>query len=516
MGAGHMKEDIRTSRILIMRGITKDFPGVVALKKVDFDLISGETHAIIGENGAGKSTLMKILCGVYPHGTYEGEILLKGDVKNFQSPRDAKESGISIVFQEMVVVPDLTVGENIYLGDMPKTRLGLLNWSALHSESAKFLAKLGLEIDSHAIIKTLTVGEQQLVQVAKAISDEPSILILDEPTSSLTDTETQTLFSLIRVFCKAGGTCIYISHKIEEVELISDRITVLRDGAKIDTQDISAISRADIIRMIVGREIKEMYPKISCEPGEVIFAVKNLSQGKKEGREDKKRLSNISLELRRSEILGISGLLGSGRTELCMGLFGILPDVVSGEFYLNGVRTSISSPKDAIDQGIVLLTENRREYGLIHTMSTLHNISLSSLHRYRRYSILNHESEKAGGLNMVDRLKIKVPNVDTVVENLSGGNQQKVLLARWILTEPKIFILDEPTKGIDVGSKVGIFHIINDLVAGGAGIILISSELPELLGMCDRILVMREGEIRGEFLRAEFSQEDIMHCAMGQ
>ncbi|MBN2324826.1 MAG: sugar ABC transporter ATP-binding protein [Spirochaetes bacterium] len=511
-----MKEDIRSGGILTMRGIKKNFPGVVALKNVDFDLVRGEIHAIIGENGAGKSTLMKILCGVYPYGTYEGEILLKDDLKKFQSPRDAKESGISIVFQEIVVVPDLTVGENIYLGDMPKTRLGLLNWGALHSESTRFLEKLGLDIDSHAIIKTLTVGEQQLVQVAKAISDEPSILILDEPTSSLTDTETDTLFSLIRVFCRAGGTCIYISHKIEEVELISDRITVLRDGEKIGTQNTSAISRSDIIRMIVGREIKEMYPKVSCELGEVIFEVKNLSQRKKEDLQDKKRLSNISLTLQRGEILGISGLLGSGRTELCMGLFGILPDVSSGEFYINGSRTFIGSPKEAIQQGIVLLTENRREYGLIHTMSTLHNISLSSLHRYRRYSILNHESEKAGGFRMVDRLKIKVPSLDTVVENLSGGNQQKVLLARWILTEPKIFILDEPTKGIDVGSKVGIFHIINDLVAAGAGIILVSSELPELLGMCDRILVMREGEIRGEFARPEFSQEHIMHMAMGQ
>jgi ABC-type sugar transport system ATPase subunit len=511
-----MKEKSHGSNILKMQKITKQFPGVVALKDVDFELDHGEIHAIIGENGAGKSTLMKILCGVYPFGSYEGEILLEGTEKRFQSPRDAKDTGISIVFQEIVVVPELTVGENIYLGDMPKTNLGVLNWNRLHSESEKFLDKLGLEIDTHAIIKTLTVGEQQLVQVVKAVKDEPSILILDEPTSSLTDTETENLFKLIRVFCEAGGTCIYISHKIEEVEHISDRITVLRDGEKIGTQHTSKISRSDIIKMIVGREINEMYPKMECSIGDVIFSVQNLSQKQMEEERDRKRLKNISLELRSGEILGISGLLGSGRTELCMGVFGILPDVESGEFYIDGRETTISSPKEAIQQGVVLLTENRREFGLVHTMSTLHNISLSSLDRYLRFSIINHDTERVEGQRMVDRLAIKVPTVETVVENLSGGNQQKVLLARWILTEPRIFILDEPTKGIDVGSKVGIFNIINNLVEGGAGVILVSSELPELLGMCDRILVMREGGISGEFMRKEFSQEAIMHCAMGQ
>jgi ABC-type sugar transport system ATPase subunit len=511
-----MKESSRGSRILEMQKITKQFPGVVALKDVDFELAHGEIHAIIGENGAGKSTLMKILCGVYPYGSYEGEILLKGTEKRFLSPRDAKDTGISIVFQEMVVVPDLTVGENIYLGDMPKTGFGVLNWRQLYSESEKSLEKLGLEIDTHAIIKTLTVGEQQLVQVVKAIKDEPSILILDEPTSSLTDTETENLFKLIRVFCRAGGTCIYISHKIEEVEDISDRITVLRDGEKIGTQLTAEISRSDIIKMIVGREIKEMYPKIECSIGDVIFSVQDLSQKQMEEERDKKRLKSISLDLRSGEILGIAGLLGSGRTELCMGLFGILPDVVSGEFYVDGIKIAIGSPKDAIQHGVVLLTENRREYGLVHTMSTLHNISLSSLSKYLRFSILNHEKEKADGQIIVDKLNVKVPTLDTIVENLSGGNQQKVLLARWILTEPKIFILDEPTKGIDVGSKVGIFNIINTLIEGGAGVILVSSELPELLGMCDRILVMREGTVNGEFTRKEFSQETIMHCAMGQ
>ena len=511
-----MRENSQGSNILKMQGITKEFPGVVALKDVDFELDYGEIHAIIGENGAGKSTLMKILCGVYPFGSYEGAIRLKGVEKRFQSPRDAKENGISIVFQEMVVVPDLTVGENIYLGDMPKTSLGILNWDRLYSESDKFLEKLGLEIDTHAVIKTLTVGEQQLVQVVKAVKDKPSILILDEPTSSLTDTETENLFKLIKVFCDTGGTCIYISHKIEEVEHISDRITVLRDGEKIGTQYTAKISRSDIIKMIVGREIKEMYPKIKCPIGGVIFSVQNLSQKRRDEERDKKRLKNISLSLRSGEILGVSGLLGSGRTELCMGLFGILPDVESGAFYIDGKKTTLSSPKDAIQQGVVLLTENRREFGLVHTMSTLHNISLSSLTRYLRFSIINHEMESAEGRRMIDRLAIKVPTVETIVENLSGGNQQKVLLARWILTEPRIFILDEPTKGIDVGSKVGIFTIINSLVEGGAGVILVSSELPELLEMCDRILVMREGKIGGEFTRKDFSQEAIMHCAMGQ
>jgi D-xylose transport system ATP-binding protein len=511
-----MRKFLNNDNILEMHCITKKFPGVVALKNVNFELKQQEIHAVIGENGAGKSTLMKILSGVYPYGTFEGEIIFRGKKTRFLSPRDAKDAGISIVYQEIVIVPDLTVGENIYLGAMPRNRFGILNWNHLHSESEKLLRKLGLEINSQAIIRTLTVGEQQLVQIAKAIKVNPVILILDEPTSSLTETETENLFKLINVFCRGGGSCIYISHIIEEVEEISNRVTVLRDGEKIETQITKQVSKSDIISMIVGREIKDMYPKSHCKIGEVIFSVENLSQKVSDIGRDAKRLKDISLDLRSGEILGIAGLLGSGRTELCMGMFGTLPDIVSGSFFINGEKIDIRSPVEAIQRGIVLLTENRREFGLVHTMSTLHNISLSSITRYSRFMVINHEREMHDVNEMIERLLIKVPTLETIVENLSGGNQQKVLFARWILTHAKIFILDEPTKGIDVGSKVGIFNIINSLVDGGAGIILVSSELPELLGICDRILVMKDGKINGEFSHNEFLAKDIIHCEMGQ
>jgi len=509
-----MEKKEASGNILEMRQITKEFPGVVALNKVDFELKPGEIHAIIGENGAGKSTLMKVLSGVYPFGSYEGDVLLNGETVQFLSPRNSTENGISIVYQEIVIVPDLTVGENIFLGNMQKTKYGTIDWDMLYAESEKFLQRIGLSIDPKAVIKTLTVGEQQLVQIAKAIKDEPKILILDEPTSSLADSEIENLFKVIDIFCQAGGACIYISHKIEEVERISDRVTVLRDGEKIITQNKDETSREEIITYIVGRELKDMYPKSSCDIGDVIFSVKNLTQRESELGGDKKRLKNISFDLRKGEILGVSGLFGSGRTELCMGLFGTLPEVVSRELYIHGEKTNIKTPEDAVKNGLVLLTEDRRRYGLVSVLSTLSNITLASLKKYRRKVIIDSEKETEAASRMVDSLSIKVPTLDTIVENLSGGNQQKTLLARWILTDPKIFILDEPTKGIDVGAKVGIFKIINSLVEQGAGVILISSELEELLGICDRILVMHEGSINGEFSRNEFDAEGIMHCAM--
>lgn len=510
-----MRKSINDNKILEMLSITKNFPGVVALKNVNFDLRQQEIHAIIGENGAGKSTLVKILSGVYPYGTFLGEIIFRGEKTRFLSPREAKNAGISIVYQEMVIVPDLTVEENIYLGDMPKNRFGILNWNRLHSESEKLLRGLGLEINPQDIIKKLTVGEQQLVQIAKAIKDNPDILILDEPTSSLTETETENLFKLINVFCEGGGSCIYISHIIEEIEEISSRVTVLRDGEKIETIITNQVSKSDIISMIVGREIKDMYPKSHCKIGEVIFSVKNLSQKESDIEKDTKGLKDISLDLRSGEILGIAGLLGSGRTEACMAMFGTLPDIICGDFFINGEKINIRSPVEAIQRGVVLLTENRREFGLVYTMSTLHNISLSCIKRYSRFMVINQEREMYDVNEMIERLLIKVPTLETIVENLSGGNQQKVLFARWILTNAKIFILDEPTKGIDVGSKVGIFNIMNSLVNSGAGIIVVSSELPELLGICDRILVMKDGRINGEFSRNEFSAKDIIHCEMG-
>ncbi|RMD95339.1 MAG: sugar ABC transporter ATP-binding protein [Calditrichaeota bacterium] len=491
--------------ILQMRNIKKTFPGVVALDNVNFDLRRGEVHILLGENGAGKSTLMKILSGAYQKTS--GEIYLDGKKVEIKNPKHAQELGISIIYQEFNLVPHLTAAENIFLGREKEILPGIIDQKHLFEASQKLLDDLGVAINSRKLIKELGVAEQQMVEVAKALSLDAKILIMDEPTSALTEHEIAQLFSTIRNLKQKGVSIIYISHRMEELFEIGDRVTVLRDGKYIGTHNIQEISRDELIRMMVNRELKEQFPKQPAEPGEEILRVENLTR--------RGVLHNISFSLRRGEILGISGLLGSGRTELARAIFGV-DKIDSGKIYINGQLKKVNSPRSAINLGIGYLTEDRKTQGLILILSVKENISLPNLDRISSFGVLDLSKEENTALKFIHELRIKTPGIHQKVMYLSGGNQQKVVLSKWLGCQTDILIFDEPTRGIDVGSKVEIYQLMNKLTAQGVGIIMISSELPEILGMSDRILVMHQGRIKGEFSAQEATQEKILKCALGE
>ncbi len=504
--------------VLEMQGIIKDFPGVRALNNVNFEARSGELLALMGENGAGKSTLMKVLSGVWPHPTYEGDIILRGKKVQFANTKEAEAAGIAIIYQELNLIPGLTVAENIFLDRQFTDSKGKISWSKTFAETQKILDELGIgDIRPTDLVQNITVGKQQMVEIAKALSLKAEILVLDEPTSALTDKEVKDLFRIVRKL-KADGVCMcYISHKMEEIEQIADRIAVLRDGETIgDVTPIADITLDQIIARMVGRDIKDMFPKVDATPGEVTLEVNNLTVVNPD-LPGTYKVKNASFVARKGEILGISGLMGAGRTELVEGVFGAYPQHTTGEVKLNGNKLNIKSPKDAIDAGIALLTEDRKALGLFLDKSIAFNTTISSLETVssKVLGILNNQRERKIVKEYVDQLGVKTPSIETVIGTLSGGNQQKVILGKWLNSKPDVFILDEPTRGIDIGAKVEIYKLLNDLVSQGVTVIMISSELPEVLGMCDRILVMCEGEIVSNFERDQAKKEAIMAYATG-
>lgn len=490
---------------LQMKSITKTYPGVRALDSVDFEVAKGEIHALVGENGAGKSTLMKILAGAQPMDS--GGILIEGKPVHITSPQRAMEFGISIIYQELNLVPYLNAAENIFLGREPRGVLpGFVNFPVMYAEAQKVTDNLGVKLNVRLPVNRLSIAQQQMVEIAKATSRNATIIAMDEPSATLTEHELRSLFDLIRSLKQQDVSIVYTSHRLEEIFEIADRVTVLRDGHLVGTKHISETDRDDIIRMMVGRELKEKIPKQAAEIGQPALTVKNLTR--------KGVLEDINFTVNRGEVLGVAGLVGAGRTELARAIFGA-DAYDSGEVQLNGTRVDIRSPRDAIRMGIGLVTEDRKALGLILGMVVRENISLANLNPLTWLGFVNRREEKRVAAQFVEDLMIKTPSVEQQVQHLSGGNQQKVVLAKWLFTQSKVMIFDEPTRGIDVGSKVEIYQLMNRLAANGVAIIMISSELPEILGMSDRILVMHEGRIAGELSREEATQEKIMHLATG-
>lgn len=499
---------------LQMLNITKSFPGVRALDGVSFDLEKGELHALVGENGAGKSTLMKILGGVYPFSEYGGDVLIEGELQRFSGVSAAGQAGIAVIYQELSLVKEMTVGENIFLGREPRT-VGVIRWEELYRRARQLLADLHLPIDVRTPIRNLGIGQQQLVEIAKALSQNASILVLDEPTAALTGSEAETLFTILRKLSERGVGMIYISHKLEEVFRISDRITVLRDGKTVGTEPTSELSEARVIAKMVGREVGDIFPAVHHEQGGVIFAAEDLCVNDPNV-PSKRLVKNVSFHVRRGEVLGIAGLMGAGRSDLLMALFGAHPGRVTGQIRINGKAVRIPNPAAAIELGLGFVTEDRKRFGLVLDQTVLNNMTLASLKHISGRFFTNVDAEAAAGELSMKDLRVKASSVFTIAGTLSGGNQQKVVLAKWLLTKPQVLFLDEPTRGIDVGAKQEIYAEINRLAKSGIAIVLVSSELPEVLGLSDRVMVLHEGQVTGEFTRAEATPEKVMVCATGQ
>ncbi|OQM47171.1 xylose ABC transporter ATP-binding protein [Anoxybacillus sp. UARK-01] len=497
---------------LEMMDITKEFPGVKALDRVSFKVKKGEIHALCGENGAGKSTLMKVLSGLYPVGTYSGTIRIDGQEVMFRHIVDAENAGIAIIHQELALVKEMTVGENLFLGREPK-KFGIVQWDELYYEAEKWLKKVGLDIAPQTKMQSLGIGQQQLVEIAKALAKQAKILILDEPTAALTESEVEILLGILEQLRSQGVACIYISHKMPEVFRLADSITVLRDGKSIATLSRTKTNEDQIVSLMVGRELTERYPYMKRNPQEVVLEVKHYSVWHKD--KPMKVNHDIDLSVRKGEIVGIAGLMGAGRTELAMSLFGAYEGKVEGEVWIEGKKVRIRTVQDAIREGIALVTEDRKRLGLVLGMDVKANTTLASLKNMSKFGVINQNEELKWSQNYVQELRTKTTSLETPVGTLSGGNQQKVVLAKWLMAKPKILILDEPTRGIDVGAKYEIYHLMNKLAEEGVAIIMISSELPEILGMSDRILVMREGRIVKQFTHEEATQENIMMAATG-
>lgn len=507
------KGGIQLANILLeMKNITKTFPGVKALDNVNLQVEEGEIHALVGENGAGKSTLMNVLSGIYSYGSYEGDIIYSGEVCKFSKIRNSEDKGIVIIHQELALVPYMTIGENMYLGNEQGHAMAI-DWSKTYGEADKYLKQVGLEESSQTLIKDIGVGKQQLVEIAKALAKNAKLLILDEPTSSLNEADSQALLDLLLEFKKQGMTSIIISHKLNEIAYVADKITILRDGSTIETLDKASddISEDRIIQGMVGRDLTDRFPeREGISIGEVALEVKNWSVFHPVYTE-RKVVDNVTMNVRKGEVLGISGLMGAGRTELAMSIFGKSYGInITGELYLEGQEVKLHSVKDAIDHKIAYVTEDRKGNGLILSNAIKTNTTLANLAGVSHRGIIDQDKEYVVADEYRTKLKTKCPTVEQNVGNLSGGNQQKVLLAKWMFAEPDILILDEPTRGIDVGAKYEIYCIINELVKSGKSVIMISSELPEVLGMADRIYIMNEGKMVGELNRGEATQELIM------
>ncbi len=500
--------------LLEMRNITKEFPGVKALQNVSFQVAAGEIHCLVGENGAGKSTLMKVLSGLYPHGDYSGDILLGGDVQKFRSIRDSEKAGIAIIYQELALVPEMSVYENIFLGHEITTGL-LIDWNETIKRASEMLAKVRLEVNPAAKVKDLGVGKQQLIEIAKALSRDVKLLILDEPTSALNEADSENLLDLLRGLREHGVTCVLISHKLKEVIEIADKVTVLRDGQTICTLEARAgeVSENALIKHMVGREINNIYPaRAHAASDEVTLAVENWNAY--DPALGRAVLKDINFTVKKGEIVGFAGLMGSGRTELALSIFGN-PDGyhLSGDLTLKGAAQRFHHPQDAIRAGVAYVSEDRKAAGLILIQDVKQNISLANLRAIAQRGVINSNAEIKVATDYKASLNIKTPSVEQKVSNLSGGNQQKVCLGKWLFVQPEVLILDEPTRGIDVGAKYEIYTLMAQLVQQGLSIIMMSSELPEILGMSDRVYVVSSGRITGELPVAEATQEKIMQLA---
>ncbi|ALS25980.1 ABC transporter ATP-binding protein [Paenibacillus sp. 32O-W] len=499
-----------TDAILEMRRITKTFPGVKALENVNLKVRAGEIHALCGENGAGKSTLMKVLSGVYPHGSYEGEILFKGRICAFKDIKQSEQMGIVIIHQELALIPYLSIAENIFLGNEQK-RGGFIDWNETFVKTKALLETVGLKEHPNTLIQSLGVGKQQLVEIAKALSKKVQLLILDEPTAALNEEDSENLLKLILQLKAQGISSIIISHKLNEIAKVADSITIIRDGKTIETLDMRAdhVTEDRIIKGMVGRDLTNRYPERTPDIGETIFEVRNWNVYHPQ--QDRKVIDDVHFHIRRGEIVGIAGLMGAGRTELAMSIFGrSYGRQISGQICKNGRELRIRTVSDAIDNGIAYVTEDRKQYGLILIDDIKRNMTLANLVRISRNTVVNENEEFVVAETFRRKMNIKTPSVLQKTGNLSGGNQQKVVLSKWIFSEPDILMLDEPTRGIDVGAKYEIYTIMNQLAAEGKGLLLISSELPEILGMCDRIYTMSEGRLTGEVRRQDASQELLM------
>ena len=497
--------------ILRAQNLTKKFPGVTALSDVSFDLVHGEIHALCGENGAGKSTLIKLLSGIHPHGSYEGHFEVAGVEARLNGIADAARVGISVIYQELSLVDEMSVAENIYLGCEPRRWGGLIDWGKMLQDTQALLDRFQVALDPETPVRDLGVGQKQLVEIVKALGKNSKVLILDEPTAALSEHEVQILLDILRDLRSRGIACIYISHKLEEVFAIADRITVLRDGKSITTLTTKATTKDEVIAKMVGRELGDLFPRRVSTLGDVLLEVESLSVADDRGR---RRLHDVSLSLRAGEVLGIGGLMGAGRTELLMHLYGAWGDRQSGSIRLKGAELPCRSPAKALRAGLALVSEDRRRYGLILEEEIGFNLSLSSLPEVAPQGLINHHAEATRNRQIFDHLGVRAPGLQAIVGRLSGGNQQKVVIGKALLTGPQVVMLDEPTRGIDVGAKIEIYEMINQLTLDGKAVLLVSSELPELIGMSDRILMLREGRIGGSFDRGEATQEKLMQAAM--
>ena len=500
--------------VLRTEKITKKFPGVVALKDVSFDLREAEIHGLCGENGAGKSTLIKLISGIYPYGSYDGDFFVQGQLAKFRSLADAQNAGIAVIYQELALVNDMTVAENIFLGSEPHTAGGLIDWHKVYHDARLLLQKFNVDIDPSEPLGKLGMGQKQLVEIVKALSKNSNILVLDEPTAALAEHEVLILLDILRDLRSRGIASIYISHKLDELFAVCDRITVLRDGASIATFDSKQTDKAEVIKHMVGREISDLFPRRKSKLGPSAFEVENLTVADPDSGEP--FLIDINFSLRVGEVLGVGGLMGAGRTELLMHLFGAWGTRLSGSVRLNGRELSARKPEEIIRHGMVLVSEDRRRFGLILDKSIGFNLSLSSLAKLTKNRLIDQGLEFQKNNHFLQSLRVKAPTLEALVAKLSGGTQQKIVLGKALMTEPLVIFLDEPTRGIDLGAKLEIYEIVNRLTDAGKAVLLVSSELPELIGMSDRILVLHEGRIGGEFDRDEATQERLLAAAMGQ
>lgn len=501
--------------LLEMQGIVKAFSGVKALDGIDLRVRPGECVGLCGENGAGKSTLMKVLSAVYPHGSWEGRILWEGRELRARGIRETEAAGIVIIHQELMLVPHLSVTENIFLGN-EITHAGLLDYEAMHQRAAELMTELQMpDVNVALPVSQYGGGHQQLIEIAKAINKQAKLLILDEPTSSLTKTETAILLNIIRALKRKGVACVMISHKLDEIEAVCDTISVIRDGRHIGTRPMGELVIDQIITMMVGREITELFPREAHDIGEVIFEARHITCHDVDNPR-RKKVDDVSFSLRRGEILGVAGLVGAGRTEMAMAIFGCYPGRHSLELSLNGRPLHINNPQQAVEAGICLVPEDRKRHGIVPLLGVGQNITLSVLQHYARLGVVNEAEELKAIEDMIARMRIKTASPQLAIRGLSGGNQQKAVLAKMLLAKPRVLILDEPTRGVDVGAKYEIYKLMMSLVKEGVAILMISSELPELLGVSDRVLVIGEGRLRGDFINAGLTQETVMAAAIGQ
>ena len=491
-----------TENILELKNITKRFSGVEVLHEVSFSLRSGEVHALLGENGAGKSTLVKVMTGV--HQPDKGEMYLDGKHVRFSDTRESRQAGIAAIYQELSLFPDLDVAENIFVGRQPTTMGGRIDWRKLYADAEKLLLSLGVHLDLKQKARSLSIAQQQMVEIARAFSINARILIMDEPTSSLTLNEVADLFRLVRRLRDEGTAIVFISHRLEELFELADCVTVMRDGSYVDTRPIKEVTRDDLIRLMVGRTITDLFPKQDVKTGEVMLKVENLARAGS--------FQDVNFELRRGEILGMAGLVGAGRTNVARAIFGVEP-ATAGRIQIEGREVAITSPQQAIRLGLAYVPEDRQLHGLIPAMPITANISLPMLFKYAQHGWLQDKVERKAAYDAALQMEVRANSIWQMARELSGGNQQKIVLAKWLSTKPKILILDEPTRGIDVGTKAAVHALMSKLASEGMAILMISSELPEILGMSDRVIVMHEGHVTGHFTRAEATQEKILSAA---